>query len=163
MAHLDFLILKMLTNEEMSGYSIAKELEKETNWKPSYGSLYPSLNLLKKKKLVDFRINGRQKIYSITNDGRKKLKEFEHNKEEFAHNIEKNVMVMNKCFGDNKKFAKMLFKSIITGKMLFGSVTPKALEFRNMLIYLASENKIEKNSEKIMKILENAIKGLKQI
>jgi DNA-binding PadR family transcriptional regulator len=66
---LRILILKHLAEQPRSGYSLIKEIEKHTSWKPSYGSMYPALEHLKDEGLVTFKEVGRKKIYTLTKKG----------------------------------------------------------------------------------------------
>lgn len=160
---LAFIILRMLTKEELTGYNLAKKIEQDTGWKPSYGSLYPTLNSLKKGNLAKLKISGRRKIYSITSEGRKKLVDFEENKESLMKNMENHLMVMNKCLGDNPSFMKNMFKMIKKGRMPFGAITSEALQLRNIMMKLSMDGRTEKNAGKIKSILRKTIKELESL
>ena len=51
---LRFLVLKMLSEKPMAGVEISEEIEIQTNghWKPSPGSIYPLMALMRKKGLT---------------------------------------------------------------------------------------------------------------
>ncbi len=160
---LPFIILRMLTKESLTGYDLVKMIEAETGWKPSYGSLYPVLNSMKKEGFVSLKLLGRRKIYSITQSGRKKLSEFEGDRKSLMRNVEKHMMVMNKCLGDKHSFVKNIFQMIRKGKMPFGKITSEAMELRNTLLRLSMQGKADKNPEKVKSILKRTIKELKKI
>lgn len=65
-------ILVALTEEPMHGYQIIQAIEKSTNgaWKPSPGSIYPTLQLLADEGLVSAEQVGERKVYSLTEAGR---------------------------------------------------------------------------------------------
>ncbi len=72
---LKYLILKVLSEQDSHGYEIAKVIEKETlgTWKPSPGSLYPSLRSMEEKGWVKAKqAKGKRKTkeYTITKKGR---------------------------------------------------------------------------------------------
>lgn len=75
--YLEFAVLKILENNPMHGYKMAKELEKRLKWKPSPGSLYPILASLEKEKLIIghelVEYSKFKKIYKITKKGKEKL------------------------------------------------------------------------------------------
>jgi DNA-binding PadR family transcriptional regulator len=67
------LILKALTREPMHGYQVIQELEAESGgrWRPSAGSVYPTLQQLEDEGLVrSADVDGRR-VYSLTDAGRK--------------------------------------------------------------------------------------------
>ena len=76
------LILLVLDNEPSHGYKILKEIEERTLgfWQPTSSTIYPLLDSLNKKGLIDLNDveqdeTGRQKkIYKITSKGEETLK-----------------------------------------------------------------------------------------
>ena len=72
---LSFLILRMISKNEMSGEEVRKELEKRKGCKPSAGTIYPVLKYLNENKLIEeIKSSGKIKKYKITKDGQKELK-----------------------------------------------------------------------------------------
>src|SRR3989344_5379430 len=67
---LSFLILFMLSKKSMHGQQIADELEKRKGCRPSPGTIYPALKMLKKEKK-----SGKTITYSLTPLGKKGLSE----------------------------------------------------------------------------------------
>lgn len=65
-------ILVELTAEPMHGYQIIQAIEARTRgaWKPSPGSIYPTLQLLADEGLVTAEQVGERKVYSLTEAGR---------------------------------------------------------------------------------------------
>ncbi|HET6380748.1 MAG TPA: PadR family transcriptional regulator [candidate division Zixibacteria bacterium] len=66
-------ILALLRDEPMHGYQIIQELERKTGgrWRPSAGSIYPTLQLLEDEGLIrGDEVDGRR-TYSLTDAGRK--------------------------------------------------------------------------------------------
>ena len=78
----DCVILGLLCHEDLTGYEIKKRMDTALKyfWGASYGSIYPALSDLVERGLADKRNgaeNGRNKlIYSITEEGKKYLKEW---------------------------------------------------------------------------------------
>ncbi|MBU3839495.1 MAG: PadR family transcriptional regulator [Candidatus Ruminococcus intestinipullorum] len=79
---IDCVILGLLSHEELTGYEIKKRMDTALKyfWSASYGSIYPTLSDLVERGLATKREdieNKRNKlIYTITDDGRKYLKEW---------------------------------------------------------------------------------------
>ena len=64
-------ILVALTVEPMHGYQIIQAIEARSGgaWKPSPGSIYPTLQLLADEGLVTAEQVGERKVYSLTDAG----------------------------------------------------------------------------------------------
>ena len=69
------IILKKLNERDRSGYDLIKEIESLFEKKPSAGSIYPMHNDLFDKEMITCKEEDRRKIYSITSEGKKFLKE----------------------------------------------------------------------------------------
>lgn len=69
-------VLALLAEEPMHGYQIIHEIEKRTDgaWKPSPGSVYPTLQLLADEGLVIAQEADGKKTYSLTDHGREEVK-----------------------------------------------------------------------------------------
>jgi DNA-binding PadR family transcriptional regulator len=86
---LKFLILQTLNKEPLHAYAIRKQISELSDnlFVPSFGSLYPALDDLLEKKYITMK-QGKKKIYSISENGKKYLNEL---RDEFK-NIEKQVL-----------------------------------------------------------------------
>lgn len=79
MIHLDTLILKLLSEQEMYGHQVIAELDNRSNgyFKAKTGTIYPLLQSLEERKLVtsfSAQLYGRErKFYKITSAGREYL------------------------------------------------------------------------------------------
>ena len=79
---IDCVILGLLSHEELTGYEIKKRINTALKyfWNASYGSIYPALNDIVNRGLAVKREDTKNKrnklIYTITDDGRKYLKEW---------------------------------------------------------------------------------------
>ena len=79
---IDYVILGLLCHEELTGYEIKKRVNTTLKyfWGASYGSIYPALNDLVHRGLATKREDTENKrnklIYTITDDGRRYLKEW---------------------------------------------------------------------------------------
>ncbi len=65
-------VLALLAEQPMHGYQIIREIEERSDgaWKPSAGSVYPTLQLLTDEGLVAAEESGGRKTYSLTATGR---------------------------------------------------------------------------------------------
>ncbi|MEV5069136.1 PadR family transcriptional regulator [Microbacterium sp. LMI12-1-1.1] len=65
-------VLAILAEKPMHGYQIIQEIETRSDgaWKPSPGSVYPTLQLLADEGLVAAEESGGKKTYSLTEAGR---------------------------------------------------------------------------------------------
>lgn len=71
---LKLLILRELGEKELSGYDLIKIIGEKLK-KPSPGSVYPILKDLMEKGFLNVRVEGRKKIYSLSEKGREALRE----------------------------------------------------------------------------------------
>ncbi|GAA3643545.1 hypothetical protein GCM10022200_29340 [Microbacterium awajiense] len=65
-------VLALLREEPMHGYQIIHEIEERSGgmWKPSPGSVYPTLQMLADEGLISVEESGGKKVYSLTETGR---------------------------------------------------------------------------------------------
>jgi DNA-binding PadR family transcriptional regulator len=65
-------VLALLAERPMHGYQIIHEIEERSggSWKPSAGSVYPTLQLLADEGLISAEESNGRKIYSLTDAGR---------------------------------------------------------------------------------------------
>ena len=66
-----YVILKMLADKPMHGYEVMRELGEQTRgcYKPSPGTVYPTLQWLDDEGLVKSEEKDGKKVYSITEEG----------------------------------------------------------------------------------------------
>lgn len=65
-------ILALLSEQPMHGYQVIAELDERTGgvWKPSPGSVYPTLQMLEDEGLVVPDAEGGRKVFHLTDEGR---------------------------------------------------------------------------------------------
>lgn len=99
--HLKFYILKLLLTEEFTGYGLMKRIKEETGfWKPSTGSLYPLLDVMKQQGLItETEEPGGGKRWSITSEGKSLYNEATDVRETLFENMRKSMLVFAKVFG----------------------------------------------------------------
>ena len=66
------LILAVLTTKPMHGYEVITELEAQSGgrWRPSAGSVYPTLQQLSDEGLVTSEEIDRRRVYALTDEGK---------------------------------------------------------------------------------------------
>jgi DNA-binding PadR family transcriptional regulator len=85
------ILLHVLTEKPMHGYEIIRYLEEQTHgmWRPSPGSVYPTLQMLEEEELVASQESNGKKVYSLTDKGKAEAKRvgqympWQHNKADF--------------------------------------------------------------------------------
>lgn len=70
-------LLTLLADKPMHGYDVIQELEERSGgaWRPSPGSIYPTLQLLEDEGLVIGEERDGKRVYTITDAGRAELEE----------------------------------------------------------------------------------------
>jgi DNA-binding PadR family transcriptional regulator len=70
-------ILALLDDRPMHGYEMITELEERTGgrWRPSAGSIYPTLQLLEDEGLVKAEEADDKRVYSLTDSGKEAVPE----------------------------------------------------------------------------------------
>ncbi|MFV2120553.1 PadR family transcriptional regulator [Streptomyces sp. Act-28] len=65
-------ILALLKDRPMHGYEMIREIAERSGgaWKPSPGSVYPTLQLLEDEGLIESRSEGGKKLFALTDSGR---------------------------------------------------------------------------------------------
>ena len=138
--HLKLLVLHLLSKKPMHGYAIMKGLEEEFGIPtPSAGVIYPILFSLKRAALIETVGTGQRekKIYKITEDGVRYLKEHE---EELREAI---------------KLARIYRE--------FSEMGGKELREAFKLIFDNFDNLTEKQREELSKIMREFAKRIKFI
>lgn len=76
-------ILGALSERPMHGYEIITYMEEKSHgmWRPSPGSVYPTLQLLEEKGDVKASEENGKKIYALTDQGKVRADEFKHLRE----------------------------------------------------------------------------------
>lgn len=72
---LRFVILTIIGESPVHGYEIIKRISALTqgSWEPSPGSIYPVLSLLEARGYITSCVDGKRKVYTLTEKGRELL------------------------------------------------------------------------------------------
>lgn len=68
---LSFMVLWLLSKRKMHGGEIAEEIGKRRGDRPSAGTIYPALKVLKDNGLIKGEKSGKTIVYSLTAEGKK--------------------------------------------------------------------------------------------
>lgn len=88
-----YVILRLLRDKPMHGYEVMKELEEHTQgcYKPSPGTVYPTLQWLEDEGLVSGEEVEGKKVYSITDAGRAFLNEHKGTVEDIFDRVDEMI------------------------------------------------------------------------
>lgn len=72
---LRFIILRIIGESPAHGYEIIKRISTLTRggWEPSPGSIYPILSLLESRGYITSCVDGKRKVYTLTERGKSLL------------------------------------------------------------------------------------------
>jgi DNA-binding PadR family transcriptional regulator len=88
-----YVILKLLEEKPMHGYEVMKALEEQTHgcYKPSPGTVYPTLQWLEDEGLVEAEDREGKKVYGITTEGREFLEENKSSVEDIFDRVDEMI------------------------------------------------------------------------
>ena len=88
-----YVILNLLKDKPMHGYEVMKVLEEQTQgcYKPSPGTVYPTLQWLEDEGLVRSREANGKKVYSVTEEGLRFLEENKSTIEDIFDRVEEMI------------------------------------------------------------------------
>lgn len=88
-----YVILRLLKDKPMHGYEVMKALEEQTRgcYKPSPGTVYPTLQWLEDEGLVQSEEVEGKKVYAITEDGLAFLEEHKSTVEDIFDRVEETI------------------------------------------------------------------------
>jgi len=151
-------ILRLLKNGPKHGYEIMKLMEKETDWKPSPGAVYPILHQLKKRKLItEIKSKGEKKIsYKLTKEGMTLANKIERGKKELKKTIRNFIGTMSQIIEIDESELKSLMKRHrkFRGSEFFllpHGIRESLIKSRNLIMKIAKDKSKEKRLKKIIK------------
>jgi len=161
--HLRPMVLKILNDKACSGYELVKQIEEKTGWKPSFGSMYPMLEEMRKQELVDSKQTGRKKIYNLTSLGKKRLSTWDERKEPMYQVMKENMKIMGEITGQNVAPMIEVMDRMSKGQDPLAEIISETVEFRNTLMQLALDGKTKKHSEEIKTMLKKMTEKLRSM
>ena len=92
------LALKIIYEEEVTGYDLIKRIERISGRKPSSGTIYPMLKSMTEDGWIERREDGKRALYSITETGREKMAEFRALRNEYLGKIMEAMSIAGEAF-----------------------------------------------------------------
>ncbi|MFH0979171.1 MAG: PadR family transcriptional regulator [Candidatus Woesearchaeota archaeon] len=159
------IVLKTLSEQAMSGYSLIKSIQEQTgSWKPSSGSIYPLLEDLLRQDYLTVKRSGRKKVYSITAKGRKFYNLLSTKRNEFVDKIIEGLKVLGSFHGSkDMSFTVEMLEHAKNGKVPLSEVSCEINDLRITLYELYKNNRINQHKEHIKIILRKAVRELRQM
>ncbi|GEM_PF-623567 len=164
---LKYYILKLLSEEPLTGYGLMKRIEEETGfWKPSTGSVYPLLQALEEQGWLTHEGEAERKVYKLTEAGRQALEEAHHAKEEILDGLQRAFEIFRRVFGPEEvEPLQSRLQSLLRDESLGSERIPKALQsriilLRHVLLSLPYERLSEEELSAINCVLEEALDRL---
>jgi len=153
---LKLLILKELEKGEATGYDIIKRISEKAK-RPSPGSVYPILKELKENGFLNVRIDGKKKIYTLSDKGKKILREaMEREKEAIIRKVE----VLRSSGILSEEEAEDFYRFVSSKR----EIIMKLHELRNWSAFLdALVKALEKSKSKTEEILDEFIERLESL
>lgn len=162
---LRILVLKQLIKKPRAGYGLIKDISEETGWKPSYGSIYPLLDNLRKEGLVKQEVQGKKKIYHLTRKGKEEVQKLKFSEAEFLEQMQKLHLLTMKICGikEDPLPVHLLLEQLHQPTPYFKKIMKLSIALRSQFGRLVKEGLIEQHQKEICTILEDAIKKLQQL
>ncbi|MFH1209657.1 MAG: PadR family transcriptional regulator [archaeon] len=158
---LDIIILSVLEKGDRTGYSLMKLIKEDMGWKPSPGSMYPSLKSLLEKKYVTVIKKENKKIYNITEDGRNILSEFKKGKDIYLNEVKKHMSIFNHvCDSKEIKIISDMLDKIKEDGGLLNLINKDFIDFKMEIIKKASN---PKTRDRLKLFIKKSLKELKRI
>lgn len=153
------VILKLLSREDKkTGSELAEEIGDILGSRPSYGSIYPILQDLGDKNLVEIEKEGKKKRYSLLEKGEKFVKELEEKKRDQTKSFLNMLRTFKTIFEDEE--IELLIENIESRKEEEkGSHFPELLQIHHLIL----TSDVEGKEEEIRTELKEALKNLEKI
>jgi DNA-binding PadR family transcriptional regulator len=110
-----YLILDTLAGQGRHGYDIMQSIQEKTGglYRPSPGTVYPTLQMLEDLKLISSREEGNRKIYELTATGKEELEGKKSLLEDIYEDLgQDQTLEQNEFIGETHDQMMRMFKSI---------------------------------------------------
>lgn len=145
----------------ISGYALMKQIEEETGfWRPSPGSIYPLLGALEESGLIQHRVEGDKKFYSLTEKGRESLSRARTAREEAMAGVRRSISVLGKLFGEDVE-ADLMNHLDWVHRRIPHELRRSLHELREVITTLLRQNLPPEELENIDEILRKATEELR--
>lgn len=161
---LKIVVLKHLSEEPMTGYSLMNAIKDCSGKKPSSGSIYPILAELNEEGSITCKEEGRKKTYTITAKGKKSVQKLFSEKQKFVLQNIKQLKEFGAVAGqDTVKPLITFFELLHTRPDVVMRTLHLVQETQETMLRLAQSNDFKKKESRIKTILEKRLKELKKL
>jgi DNA-binding PadR family transcriptional regulator len=161
---LRIIVLRHLGHGAHSGYQLIKEIKEQTGWKPSYGSIYPLLEQLRREGLVTAKEEGKRKLYTLTAKGKTALHLFTEHHDAMIQQVREWQKVMaHLCDADHDPFFEHISAALERGEIPFKEILKSGYQLRAELARLSEEGLLKKHKDEVMAVIDDATRRLKAI
>ena len=110
---LKFVMLRIISEEDATGYQIIKKVADKTGHKPSTGSIYPLLKGMEKDGWILGEKSDEKTYYKITELGKKKITEMPDIKTDYIQKIHDSITLAHEAFEDTGSLNYLVHDEII--------------------------------------------------
>ena len=161
MTQLLTLTYHLLLEEPQTGYSLAKNIEERTGWKPSWGSIYPALEKLEEQGHVTAKETGRSTTYSLTKNGRQAAKKHLEDHSDAINKIIEQLHILNEvCDEDFSNTIQALGHMQEHGEDPFLPIKQESKKLEQQIYRLWKEGKLATHTKQINAAIKNATEEL---
>jgi len=161
--YLKLSVLKILSEQDCSGYDLMKKIEESLGKKPSSGSMYPLLKGLEHKKLISSKIQQRSTLYHLTAQGKQELNDLLSHRQELFTKMERTHHYMEQLCGEKPTHMQRIFQRVVQGKAPFGSFTFDAIRFRDTLFKASNCDLTDRQKQQIKTLLQQTTKEIEYL
>lgn len=142
-------MLKIISEQESTGYEIIKKVTELSGERPSTGSVYPLLKAMQTKDLIVGKTSDGKTTYKITPNGRTTLDAHGTLKEYYEHKLTGSISMVRDTFND----------PTITSPDISVLIEPVAREVKILLAHNVEQKKIcavlSKSVTQLQKLLDD--------
>lgn len=160
---LRIVTLKALADGEKSGYGLMKFVEEKVGDRPSAGSMYPLLDKLEKDKLIKSKKSGRAVLYSLTPDGRKRLKVIEKKRNEILDGFIEGMKMLEALTGEDMSLHRGIIEQVKEGVVPLKEVNPEWMNLKMNMVEMWHDGELKAKAGKVKRILKRANAELKRV
>jgi len=156
---LKVVVLKELSDSPKTGYALMKCIGEKLGSKPSSGSMYPLLEMLKKEGLVVIK----DEAYILTASGKKILGSLEKKREECISHMIEGAKMVSALTGEDTSTCETFVQELRKGNIPFKEVQPEIHEAKMLMARMLEEGSWKEKAPKVKQACKEFVKRLKSI
>ncbi|MGM5482535.1 MAG: PadR family transcriptional regulator [Nanobdellota archaeon] len=151
------MVLESLRDHPKTGYELMKQIEIKNGKKPSPGSIYPLMKSLHNEGFIKPKEERRKKIYSLTKEGEKKVKDIEKERKALKQKHNRLHQIIDELSGEaNNEHINFDCEEIMRNIDVFH-------ELKENMKLLIKKQIFKKKEEKVREIIKDASSKLKKL